>query len=384
MNYYNEHDKHAAAWIRELIAEGLIAPGEVDERSIVDVEPEDVRGFSQCHWFAGIGGWSASLRLAGWSDSRPVWSASLPCQPFSAAGQQKGGSDDRHLWPVFARLVRERRPQRIFGEQVAQAIGFNWLDGVSADLEAEGYAVGATVLGAHSVGAPHRRQRLYWMAIAGGEGAGRNARASCSAEGGVCFEGNTDGVLSDPPCTRCATGRMAVSQSDELKWCVKNGDTPGISGLDHSATHRLGDATGERCGEAGRGCGRPAQRAGDTGESIGLGDTESGECRDASLASGSGHAEPACGAGLERVDNSASSRCEQEGNRNNPAGGNHWSNFAVIPCRDGKLRRVPPLSQPGLQPLAARIPGRVALLRGAGNAICVPTAAAFIRAAMTL
>jgi len=64
--YYNEFDAHAAAWLRELIAAGLIAPGVVDERSICDVRAEDLDGYDQCHFFAGIGGWSHSLRLAGW------------------------------------------------------------------------------------------------------------------------------------------------------------------------------------------------------------------------------------------------------------------------------------------------------------------------------
>jgi hypothetical protein len=56
--YYNEIDSFAAAWLRELIKAGLIADGEVDERSIADVRPDDLRGFTQCHFFAGIGGWS--------------------------------------------------------------------------------------------------------------------------------------------------------------------------------------------------------------------------------------------------------------------------------------------------------------------------------------
>ena len=86
MNYYNEHDAKAAAWMRELIKEGLIADGDVDERSIVDVQPGDLAGYTQCHWFAGIGGWSLALRLAGWPDDRPVWTGSCPCQPFSSAG----------------------------------------------------------------------------------------------------------------------------------------------------------------------------------------------------------------------------------------------------------------------------------------------------------
>jgi DNA (cytosine-5)-methyltransferase 1 len=162
--YYNEHDKFAAAWLRELIKEGLIADGEVDERDIETVTAEDVRGFTQCHWFAGIGGWSTALRLAGWPDHRPVWTGSCPCQPYSAAGKGQGADDPRNLWPRWRPLIKQCRPERIFGEQVASAINHGWLDAVSTDLEAEGYAIGSCVLGAHSVGAPHIRQRLWFVA----------------------------------------------------------------------------------------------------------------------------------------------------------------------------------------------------------------------------
>ena len=166
VNYYNEYDKKTAAWLRELIRQGLLPDGIVDERSIVDIKPSDLTGYTQCHFFAGIGGWSLALQLAGWPSDRPVWTGSCPCQPFSTAGKGLAQADERHLWPVFFNLIKECKPKHVFGEQVASAIGKGWLDGISADLEAEGYACGATVLGAHSVGAPHIRQRLYWLANA--------------------------------------------------------------------------------------------------------------------------------------------------------------------------------------------------------------------------
>jgi DNA (cytosine-5)-methyltransferase 1 len=166
--YYNENDPKAAAWLRELIKRDLIAPGDVDERSIADVRPEDLDGYCQCHFFAGIGGWSCALRLAGWPDDRPVWTGSCPCQPFSAAGQRKGFSDKRHLWPEFHRLIRDCSPAIVLGEQVASKDGRLWLDGVRADLEGLGYAVGAADLCAAGAGAPHIRQRLWWVADADG------------------------------------------------------------------------------------------------------------------------------------------------------------------------------------------------------------------------
>jgi DNA (cytosine-5)-methyltransferase 1 len=108
--YYNELDPEKAEWIRQLIKAGTVAPGEVDERSITEVEPEDLRGFKQCHFFAGIAGWSYALRLAGWPDDRPCWTGSCPCQPFSIAGKENGFADKRDLWPAWYGLIRESRP----------------------------------------------------------------------------------------------------------------------------------------------------------------------------------------------------------------------------------------------------------------------------------
>ena len=162
--YYNEIEPFAAQWLRNLIAAGHIAPGDVDERSIVAVPAHDLKDYTQCHFFAGIGGWSLALRLAGWPDERPVWTGSCPCQPLSSAGQRKGHADERHLWPAFHSLIAECRPATVFGEQVAGKDGFEWLAGVRADLEDAGYACGAADLCAAGAGAPHLRQRLFWVA----------------------------------------------------------------------------------------------------------------------------------------------------------------------------------------------------------------------------
>jgi len=164
--YYNEMEPYAAQWLRNLIDKGLIAKGEVDERSILNVDSADLRGFTQCHFFAGIGGWSLAARLAGWPDERALWTGSAPCQPFSTAGQQKGTADERHLWPVFFNLIRACRPPVVMGEQVAAAVGKDWLDGVCLDLEGIGYACGAVVVPACAVNAPHRRDRLWFVADA--------------------------------------------------------------------------------------------------------------------------------------------------------------------------------------------------------------------------
>ena len=166
MVYYNEIDPYAAQWLRNLIAAGHIAEGDVDTRSIKDVRADDLRPYVQCHFFAGIGVWSHALRLAGWPDDRPVWTGSCPCQPFSVAGSNRGVNDERHLWPDWFRLIDERRPSVVFGEQVEAAIGHGWLDLVQTDLEGKGYAVAAAGIPAAGVQAPHIRQRLWFVADA--------------------------------------------------------------------------------------------------------------------------------------------------------------------------------------------------------------------------
>jgi len=195
--YYNEIEGYAAQWLRNLIGAGHIAPGDVDIRSILEVAPDDIRGYEQCHFFAGIGGWSLALRLAGWPDDRPVWTGSCPCQPFSVSGARSGSGDERHLWPALFDLISECRPGSVFGEQVAGADGLAWLDHVCADLEGAGYAAAAANLCAAGVGAPHVRQRLYWVAHAGGQGlAGHeHERAGlCSVTGEASELRGDDGI----------------------------------------------------------------------------------------------------------------------------------------------------------------------------------------------
>ncbi|MBM0400842.1 DNA cytosine methyltransferase [Serratia sp. 4542] len=180
---YNEIDPYAAEWLRNLIAAGHIAPGDVDERSIEDVKPDDLRNYTQCHFFAGIGVWSYALRNAGWPDDKPVWTGSCPCQPFSAAGKGDGFADERHLWPHFHWLISEYRPKHVFGEQVASGNANAWFDLVQADLEAMDYAFGIVPFPSAGVGSPHIRDRAYWVANTYHEGLeGRKRMPECSTE----------------------------------------------------------------------------------------------------------------------------------------------------------------------------------------------------------
>ena len=229
--YYNEIDPYAAQWLRNLIKAGHIADGEVDIRSIVDVSPDDIRGFTQAHFFAGLGGWSHALRLAGWPDDRPVWTGSCPCQPFSVAGKGAGVDDPRHLWPHFHRLITAVRPPVVMGEQVAGAAGYGWLDGVRADLEAEGYASRGVDIPACAVDAPHIRSRLYWIAsdVANAECRGR--------EGGAIPTANETAVVSPQ--------NSAGSFWSDHIWltgadCKSRRAQPGIPLLAHGIPARVG------------------------------------------------------------------------------------------------------------------------------------------------
>ena len=214
MHYYNEIDEYAATWIENLILDGRIPDGHVDRRSVVDVVASDLSGYVQCHFFAGVAGWALAARLAGWPEGRELWTGSAPCQPFSVAGQQRGIDDGRHLWPHLFRLVRARRPAVLMGEQVAAAVGKDWLDGIAADLEGIGYACGATVVPACAVDAPHRRDRLWFVADAeriGIRGEGRGA-ADAAQTGVQGADWKRKRVRADPGAV-CVPGSACVGDA---------------------------------------------------------------------------------------------------------------------------------------------------------------------------
>src|ERR1700719_5303738 len=160
--YYNENDPYCVEWLKNLIAAKLIPDGDVDARSILDVTPNDLKSYRQCHFFAGIGGWAYALALADFPIDREVWTGSCPCQPFSLAGSRRGFADDRDLWPFWNYFIAQRRPATIFGEQVASAT--EWLARTRSDLEEMGYAVGAMPIEAASDGAAQLRDRFWFVA----------------------------------------------------------------------------------------------------------------------------------------------------------------------------------------------------------------------------
>jgi DNA (cytosine-5)-methyltransferase 1 len=239
MNYYNEHDPKAASWLRELINTGLIPNGDVDERSIVEVQPNELRDYTQCHFFAGIGGWSLALELAGWPEDRPVWTGSCPCQPFSVAGKGRGTEDERHLWPVFAELIRACKPPVVFGEQVASKAGRDWLAGVFADLEGMAYQRAGADLCAACVGAPHIRQRLYWMAHRLGnacdKGLQRYGQLGCkpSQEGREDSQRHSSsaGFWSESIPSQCRDGKTRRIPTEPAFFPLVNGVSPARVGI---------------------------------------------------------------------------------------------------------------------------------------------------------
>lgn len=215
--YYNELDANKAAWLRELVKAGAIAPGDVDERSIDDVKPDELIRYTQCHFFAGIGIWSYALRLSGWPDDQPVWTGSCPCQPFSAAGKKAGFADRRHLWPAWFKLIAERRPVVCFGEQVSSPDGLTWIDLVCTDMEGAAYTIGTADLCAAGVGAPHIRNRTFFVADTGGERIRASGSGSVNAAPGEMQRGEFERkrVRPDPGEYRAVGG---VAESDNERY----------------------------------------------------------------------------------------------------------------------------------------------------------------------
>lgn len=444
MNFYNEHDPKAAAWIRELIAAKLIPDGIVDERSILEIQPHELTRYTQCHFFAGIAGWSLALTLAGWPATRPVWTGSCPCQPFSNAGKGLAQADERHLWPAFFNLIRECRPECVIGEQVESAIGKGWLDGIQTDLEGEGYALGSVVLGAHSLGAPHIRQRLFWVADSAGGQRQQRLRSQgheLQRSADDCADGRLGDALIGGQRGRDERGLGAAGQQvGEPENGARAANEP-RDGREDACGLALPESGHRRALLAGKREGLPD--AGRTGQIGGLGDAASGgrgERGNEAQPGCGGHADSTGGArvgGLADTGHAESSRRElhtegsDRGARDEPApygadgdgladelsegqqgrlrgredagredqhghagrGGAAWDSFDILPCRDGKARRIEsgtfplvdgipgdvvPGSDPSVSEAQATAESRVARLRGYGNAIVPQVAAEFV------
>jgi DNA (cytosine-5)-methyltransferase 1 len=359
--YYNEIDPAAVAVLRELIARDVIAPGDVDDRSIKDVSPDELSGYTQCHFFAGGGLWSVAARLAGWPDERELWTGSCPCQPFSAAGKGRGADDPRHLWPDFHRLIRTRRPPVVMGEQVAGAAGYAWFDGVRSDLAREDYAGRCVDIPASSVDAPHQRNRLYWLAVVGPEGQRRGeGRPEHEFRRGRDATSGADVRLQPNP------NSIGIGGTDVE---VRRPDERAAAGRDHAELQSDADRT-SAWGDGGSLSLAQGEGAGRRQEHRDLGD-------------GSWHAPDGILTDAARIGQQVSTSGRQSAierakrpldiRRN----GSWWADAEwIVSPLDGKARRA----KPGLPFLVDGLLGRVDLWRIGGNAISPILAAEVIAA----
>ena len=149
----------------------------------------------------------------GWRDTtRLICQGGFPCQPYSAAGKRLGKEDSRHLWPEMLRVIQECRPDAIVGENVSGIVSWDGglvFEEVQTDLEAEGYEVQAVVVPACSVGAPHRRDRVWFVA---------NSKSERLGKAGQCVDRSTKwncGIGNERPFTH---SRLPESQGrDEVE-----------------------------------------------------------------------------------------------------------------------------------------------------------------------
>lgn len=417
MNYYNDNDPKVCQWIRNLIAKGVIPDGYVDQRPIQEINPEDLREYKQVHMFCGIAGWARALELANWPAHWPVWTGSCPCQGFSVAGKRGGIEDPRHLWPVWFELIRKCRPPVIFGEQVAAAIKHGWLDLVCDDLESQGYSCGALVLPACSVGAPHLRQRLWFMAyreqqqLAGGMSGSHKDRtkergrasdqfAGCCEAGSMayrCGKGVQEFVRRqeqsegfDP-----ANGALCVdSNPGTLCGCKQGGICKKGSETQITSTGKHG-IVGNACsiGKCGKRGEVHAKKENDktigveiSGATGRMDDCDSGQYRQ-QVTAGVGAQEDKTARigendGARRLTCRTSAGCKQHAG-DEPlsscwATAGFWRDTQWVYCTDGKTRPI----ESGVLPLAHGVSGRMVKIRGYGNAIVPQVAAEVIKAGM--
>ena len=386
--YYNEIDPYAAAWLRNLIRDGHIADGVVDERSISDVKPEELYEFTQCHFFAGIGVWSRALRQSGWEDDRPVWTGSCPCQPFSGAGTRKGMADERHLWPHWFHLIEECRPSTVFGEQVASKDGLGWIDLVQADMEGADYALGAFDLCSASFGAPHIRQRLWFVADTdnprsqgwiprGSDTQRQDQHGHVGRDSATNRMGNTN-----------HSGSQGSSQTGIGEGVEQSGSQFAGARTDVGVDNTISDGRQEgRFGDHGRNDG---EQPDPDVEDVGMGNAQHDGQSTSSEQGGNDQDAPddekeqivsvqSEGASISRDDRSGDGGegggdTEARANETNGA----WADADWLLCRDGKWRPVRPESFP----LAHGATARVGRLRAYGNAITAQVAQGLIESYM--
>jgi DNA (cytosine-5)-methyltransferase 1 len=397
MILYTDIDPFCCQWMENLIEAGQLPAGIVFRSDVREIDPTCLKEIDQAHIFAGIGGWAYALELAGWPRDWPVWTGSCPCQPWSVAGHGKGEDDERHLWPEWFQLIRECKPPIIFGEQVASPAGRSWLDIVSDDMESAGYAVGSANLCACGIGAPHLRQRLYWVAVScqqrcegirlhlsEWEKRGRMLEAGwCGEVGGLA---NTDSIGQE----RCADAKSETRSKPRS--CLRGNPYWSTHALEYTAGVRPertceSEIIGAWARRPTRGTGAPDSAMGNTDEDR----------------------SPRNAGAVSETEEKTQLRNEPYRIESPSPVSGFWRNAEWLYGRDGKFRPA----EPGSFPLAPRLPrgmgrlrpwerkladvagadvrslkeagrNRVGRLRGYGNAIVPQLAAEFIRAVMEI
>ena len=147
---------------------------------------EDIKTFDASNYFGRI----------------DILSGGFPCQPFSAAGLRKGTEDDRHLWPQMLRIIREVSPSYVVGENVRGLL--NWSGGlvfeqVCVDLETEGYEVTPYLLPASGKNAPHRRDRIWFVAYRNEPSSGTDVRGMSGSSEEI--RGRKESFVPRPLCS---------------------------------------------------------------------------------------------------------------------------------------------------------------------------------------
>ena len=141
-----------------------------------------------------------------------VLTGGFPCQPYSVAGKRKGKEDERHLWPEMLRVIRECSPRWVVGENVRGLVSWNGglvFEEVCVDLEAAGYSVQPFVLPAAGVNAPHRRDRIWFVAYADDKGRSHGPGQVQGAHGEV--------RQRDDRAKPCDTGSGYAPDTDEIR-----------------------------------------------------------------------------------------------------------------------------------------------------------------------
>lgn len=207
-----------------------------------------------------------------WQGEIDVLTGGFPCQPFSSAGQRLGANDDRYLWPEMLRAIREIQPSFVIGENVAgiltmvqptEAVKVGCtpslfeendniyrkeqqfvVETVCTDLEREGYSVQPFVIPACSVGAPHQRDRVWFIAQ-------RNASNSCNARTKGMQERKAE-ILSSRVTTDSACSRDTAQQTyqrieregrsnngQQKEWRTTSERTDGLYQLSRNSTDTM-------------------------------------------------------------------------------------------------------------------------------------------------